>query len=341
MKNSGFLQIIKENVSHYFSVKDYYIDERSYYFTVYNYDPISFENLVDKLDEIGFVPFLKEKGNLYEINIFEKRKHGKSNKNINIALFIATIITTVFAGYVFGGGKIIDGVAFSIAIMSIIGGHEIAHYLAAKKHGVKSTLPYFIPAPTLIGTFGAVINVKSPIPNRNALFDLGVSGPLVGIIITIPVLIIGIYLSKLVPMQKETIVFMPSILMGLIANLIYPNVPSGYMVNLHPVAFAGWVGIVINMLNLMPVAFLDGGHISRSIFSDKIHKYISYVGIMLTFILGWIPMGILMIIILFWSKKHPGALDHVTRLTRGRKILAVLTLIVFIICLSPIPLTSL
>jgi len=341
VENSGFLRIIKEHVSNYFNIKEYYMDEKSFYFTIYNYDPVYFENLVGELDNIGFVPFLKEKDNFYQITIFEKRKHRKSNKNINIALFIITIITTIFAGYVFGGGKIIDGVAFSIAIMSIIGGHETAHYLAAKKHGVKATLPYFIPAPTLIGTFGAVINVKSPIPTKNALFDLGVSGPLAGIVITIPVLIIGIYLSNLVPMQKDTIVFMPSILMGLIANLIYPTVPSGYMVNLHPVAFAGWVGIVITMLNLMPVAFLDGGHISRSIFSEKIHKYISYLGIVVTFLLGWIPMAILMIIILFWTKKHPGALDHVTKLTRGRKILAVLTLIVFIICLSPIPLTSL
>lgn len=341
MENFGLLNIIKEHISNYFTVKDYYMDDKSFYFTIYNYDPKSFENLVDELDKMGYVPFLKEKGNFYEINVFKKRKHGKSNTNINIALLIVTIITTVFAGYFFGGGKLIDGIAFSIAIMSIIGGHETAHYLAAKKHGVKATLPYFIPAPTLIGTFGAVINVKSPIPNKNALFDLGVSGPLVGIVITIPVFIIGIYLSTLVPMQKDTIVFMPSILMGLIANFIFPEVPYGYMVSLHPVAFAGWVGIVITMLNLMPVAFLDGGHISRSLFSEKVHRYISYVGIAVTFLLGWIPMGVLMIIIMFWSKKHPGALDHVTKLTKRRKILAVVTLIVFILCLSPIPLTSL
>ncbi|MGC9517498.1 MAG: site-2 protease family protein [Methanomicrobiales archaeon] len=341
MENSEMVTKIKGHVANYFTIKEYYTSKNTLNFVIYDYDKYLFEKLVSDLDSEGYVPFLKEKDNSFEITIFEKKKHGKSNINFNIALFIVTIITTIFAGYIFSGGKIIDGVAFSIAIMSIIGGHETAHYLAAKKHGVKATLPYFIPAPTLIGTFGAVINVKSPIPNKNALFDLGVSGPLVGIIITIPILIIGIYLSNLAPMQKETIVFMPSLLMALIANLIFPQVPEGYMINIHPIAFAGWVGIIITMLNLMPVAFLDGGHISRSIFSEKIHRYISYLGIVVTFLLGWIPMGILMIVILFWSKKHPGALDHVTKLTRGRKILAVITLLVFIMCLSPIPLTSL
>jgi membrane-associated protease RseP (regulator of RpoE activity) len=329
--------LIEEQVSKYFEIKDFYMDKKSFYFVIPDYESKKFAQLIEDLDEVGYAPFLSRHDQDYKLNITKKPKSGKSNTYLNLVFFIATVATTIYAGYIYGGKNIISGIAFSAALLSIIGTHEIAHFFAARRHGVESTLPFFIPAPTLIGTFGAVINVKSPIPTRNALFDLGFSGPIAGIIVTIPVLIIGIYLSSITPMHKETIVFIPSLLMSIIAYFAYPSIPSGYVLNLHPIAFAGWVGIIITMLNLMPVAFLDGGHISRSIFTENAHRIISLIGVAITVALGWIPMALLMILILFMAKRHPGAMDNVSKLSKNRKRLAMIILVVFILCLSPIP----
>lgn len=333
MENS---HLLGEYISRYFTIKNFSYSPESSYFITYDYDREKFARLVQDLQEVGYVPSINEYDGDYIINIAPYTPPQKSNYYINLVLLVATVATTIWAGYTFLGEGIQDGIAFSVALLAIVGTHEIAHFFTARKHGVETTLPYFIPAPTLIGTFGAVINVKSPIPNKNALFDLGVSGPLAGILVTIPVLFIGIYLSPLAPLKPGSIMIIPPLLMSIIGFLAAPTVPEGYMLQINPVAFAGWVGVVITMLNLMPVAFLDGGHISRSIFNEKIHRTVSYVGIAITLLLGWIPMAILMIIIMFKAKRHPGALDNVSELTRKRKILAVAVVGVLILCLSPI-----
>lgn len=330
--------IIQSNVANYFTIKSVHLEEKEFYLIVFDYDRDKFLSLIEDLDKIGYLPFIDEFEVDYKINIAKKPEPGKSRIHLNVFLFLVTIITTISAGYLFGSGKLIDGIAFAIAIMAIIGTHETAHYFAAKKHDVKATLPYFIPAPTSIGTFGAVINIKSAIPNRDALFDLGVSGPIAGFIVTIPVLIIGLSISQIAPLQPGTITFYPPLLIQIIMSFTSPQIPSGYDLFMHPVAFAGWVGIIVTMLNLMPVAVLDGGHISRSIFNKKSHYYISLAGIIVTVILGWYLMAVLMaVFLLFIAKSHPGALDNVSKISRNRKIIALLVLIIFILCLSPMP----
>ncbi len=330
-------EILEEHISRYFTIRNYSTDPENPYFILGDYDTDRFAQLTRELEGIGYTPWLEEVEGNYYLQLSESPPRGKSRYHVQIILFIVTIATTIFAGYFFGSGSIIDGIAFSAAIMAILGTHELAHYFAARKYDVEATLPYFIPAPTLIGTFGAVINVKSPIPNKNALFDLGASGPLAGLIITIPVLFIGIYLSTVEPLQAGSVIFNPPLLMSIIAYIAAPVVPEGYMLSIHPVAFAGWVGIVVTMLNLMPVAFLDGGHISRSIFKRKFHKIVSIAGIIVTVILGWIPMAVLMAIILFLSREHPGAMDNVGKLSRNRKILSVALVVVLLLCLAPAP----
>ncbi len=332
-------ELIERHLSKYFEVGGFHTTPEGSFFVVHGYDYEKFEMLIKDLDEIGYVPFMEKYGGNYRIGIAEKKDVGESHIQLNLILFIATLATTIYAGYQFAGGSIWDGVAFAGALLAILGIHESAHYFAAKKHGVKSTLPYFVPAPTLIGTFGAVINVKSPIPNRNALFDLGFSGPLAGILVTIPVLIIGVYLSKIVPIVSGTMIFYPPPLMSIFMYFLQPPIPSGYELQIHPILFAGWVGIIVTLLNLMPVAFLDGGHIVRSVFNEKIHGIISLGGVLVTVILGWIPMAVLMMLILFINRRHPGALDDVSDLSSGRKILAVLMLMIFILCLTPVPTT--
>lgn len=331
------IQLIQEHISRYFTIKNFSTDPENPYFVLDDFDTDRYAQLTGELEEIGYVPWINELHGNYYLNLAKLKPSKISRHHINIVLFLATIASTFFAGYYFIGHGVIDGITFCVAIMAIIGIHETAHYFAARKYGIKATLPYFIPAPTFIGTFGAVINVKSPIPNKNALFDLGASGPLAGIIITIPVLIIGIYFSTVEPLKAGSVLFNPPLLMSIIAYFAAPPVPAGYMLNIHPVAFAGWVGIVVTMLNLMPVAFLDGGHISRSIFKQNIHKFLSFIGVVVTIMLGWIPMAILMAFIMLTSREHPGALDNVTKLSRNRKMLSIVLLVVLILCLAPAP----
>ncbi len=328
--------LIEESISRYFDVGGFHSTPEGSFFAVNDYDTDKFSMLIKDLDEKGYIPFMESYAGNYRIGIAQKKESGESRIHINVILFVATVATTIFAGYTFAGGRILDGVAFAVALLGILGIHETAHYYAARKHNVKSTLPYFIPAPTLIGTFGAVINVKSPIPDRNSLFDLGFSGPLAGFIVAIPVLILGISLSKIVPMSSMSLMLSPPPIMSILIHFMMPPIPPGYGVQIHPIVFAGWVGIIVTLLNLMPVAFLDGGHIVRSLFNERIHKIISIIGVLVTIILGWIPMAILMMLILALNRRHPGALDNVSKLTRWRKVMAGLMLIIFILCLTPV-----
>ncbi len=331
---------IESIVAKYFRINIVHIEEKSFYFIVHDYSRDKFLSLAEDLDKIGYLPFIDEYRNKYKISIANKPKHGESKVHLNIFLFLITIVTTVSAGYLLGG-TILEGISFSAAIMAIIGTHETAHFLAARKHDVNATLPYFIPSPFITGTFGAVINVKSAIPHKNALFDLGVSGPIAGFIVSIPVIIIGIYSSHVAPLQPDVFSFNLPPLMQIIAYFTSQSIPSGYGLYMNPIAFAGWVGTIITMLNLMPVSFLDGGHISRSLFNEKMHKYISIVGIIVTLALGWIVMTAFMAFIFFRSQRHLGALDNVSKLSTKRKILSVVMIVVFILCLSPYPLFSL
>jgi membrane-associated protease RseP (regulator of RpoE activity) len=333
-------KLISDMVGKYFSIMEFNNDPDTPYFVVANYSPEKFSALTQELDQMGYVPFINPHDLYYQIKLAQKREKGRSRVHVNLILFVATLGTTLLAGYIMGKNWV-AAFGFAVAIMAIIGTHETAHFMAARKHGVKATLPYFIPAPTIIGTFGAVINVKSPIPDRNALFDLGISGPLAGLLVTVPVLIVGLSISTVTTQTPSAMTFTPPLLMDIIAYFTAPAAASGQMVYLHPVAFAGWVGLLVTMLNLMPVAFLDGGHISRSIFSEKAHFWISAVAIIVTLLLGWFFMAIIMILVLLKNKVHPGALDNVVPLTRGRKIMAFVALVILILCLAPVPFVSL
>jgi membrane-associated protease RseP (regulator of RpoE activity) len=329
--------LIRENISKYFDVGGFQTTPEGSFFVVNDYSYDKFSYLIKDLDVLGYIPFMGRYAGSFRIGIAERPEVGESRIHLNVILFIATVATTIFAGYTFAGHNLFDGVAFAVALLGILGIHETAHYYAAKNHEVKSTLPYFIPAPTLIGTFGAVINVKSPIPDKNSLFDLGFSGPIAGIMVAIPVLIIGIHLSTVVPIASQTISLSYPPIISILLYLMLPPIPAGYALQIHPLVFAGWVGIIVTLLNLMPVAFLDGGHIVRSLFTEKIHRIISIIGVLVTLALGWLPMAILMMLILVLNKRHPGALDDVTTLTLWRKGMAVVMLIIFILCLTQAP----
>lgn len=195
---------------------------------------------------------------------------------VHLALFLVTFATTTFAGS--GGGRtfleiMLSGLPFSVTIMTILLSHEMGHYLAARRFGVKATLPYFIPFPSLIGTMGAVIKIKSPIRDRRALLYIGAMGPAVGFTLSLAAAIVGLYLSDVKPLpaspDQSIPVFGDSILFRLLTLLIHGPMPPGYDIYLSPYAWAGWIGFLVTSLNLMPMGQLDGSHILYALIGRK------------------------------------------------------------------------
>ena len=186
---------------------------------------------------------------------------------IHLALFAASCATTWWAG----------GPAFAATLMGILVCHEAGHYVVGRLHGVPVSLPYFIPLPPQIslGTMGAVIRMDRPISDRNALFDVGAAGPIAGLLIAIPLLVVGLYLSDLGPPTPDSMIEGNSLLYAGLKYAVFGRwLPGdGIDVQLHPMGFAGWVGLLITMINLMPIGQLDGGHVARAAVGDAHERW--------------------------------------------------------------------
>lgn len=190
---------------------------------------------------------------------------------LHLVLFILTLLSTLTVGAVQSGvdvlkepGQIYKGIPFAVTLMVILLSHELSHYFTSKRHGVKATLPYFIPAPTIIGTFGAFIKMKSPIVTRQSLIDIGASGPIAGFIISVIATIVGLNMSEVVTTTQTAgaLNLGDSILFSFLSRAILGVTSHGHDVLLNPVAFAGWIGLFVTSINLIPVGQLDGGHIT-------------------------------------------------------------------------------
>jgi membrane-associated protease RseP (regulator of RpoE activity) len=274
---------------------------------------------------------------------------------IHVLLFILTVITTTLAGAMLSGvnplempDKIYLGLPFSLTLLFILLVHECSHYLMSRKHNVSATLPYFIPAPSLIGTFGAIIKMKPPIFDRRALIDIGASGPIGGFVVAIIAVIIGLNLSDMVPLEalkktEESLSLGNSILFYLLAKIVLQIDPAKYDILLHPVAFAGWIGFLVTSLNLLPIGQLDGGHITYALFGEK-HEWIAKLTIPVLILLGimfwegWLIWAMLMILI---GYKHPPVIYPHIQLDRKRRIVGWAALAVFILTFTPTPFSGL
>lgn len=251
---------------------------------------------------------------------------------IHLVLFILTFGSTFFTG----------GFLYSISIMMILFSHEMGHYLMSRFYGIPATLPYFIPFPlSPFGTLGAVIKMKGIILNKRVLFDIGVAGPLAGFIISLPFIYIGIRLSTIGPVPSEHgfLQLGDPLIFKLFQALMIGEIPEGYDLILHPFAYAGWVGVFVTALNLLPVGQLDGGHIVYAIFGENSKKiYLSVlIGLgtyALFFSQGWLALVVLLIL---FGMKHPTPLDNITEIDKKRKILAFIILIIFILSFVPKP----
>ncbi|MFZ0638564.1 MAG: site-2 protease family protein [Candidatus Acidiferrales bacterium] len=235
------------------------------------------------------------------------------------------------------------GIPFSFTLIGILLAHELGHYFACRYYKIDASYPYFLPAPSLIGTFGAFIRIRSPIFDRRALFDVGFSGPLVGFVLAVPILAAGIYMSKVVPNAQAgaLIIFGSPPLMKLFLAIFHPGV-SPQNILLSPIALAAWVGLFATALNLLPIGQLDGGHIIYSI-ASRSHRRISLAfGIALIamgifYWSGWLVFAVLFLVLGF---RHPPLIDSWTPLDTTRRAWAVVALIIFLLCFTPLPLTA-
>lgn len=237
------------------------------------------------------------------------------------------------------------GVPFSFTLLVILMAHEMGHFVACRIYGIDATYPYFIPAPTLFGTFGAFIRIRSPITTRNALFDVGISGPIVGFILVAPALAYGVAAAKIVPgAQNGTdFLFGDPPLLRIFKSLFHPNINPGAVL-IHPIGWAAWIGMFATALNLLPVWQLDGGHILFSVAPDK-HRQASLavaltlVGLGIYAWRGWLLWGFILTI-LSLRYRHPPFYDPWEKLDPKRRILTVVAIVIFILCFTPWPTTN-
>jgi len=303
---------------------------------------LPFLKLLKNLESMNLIALLRRMDNRIVLKVVPKPPVRKSNILWNWVLLFATIGTTFLTGYLLSvefvergwmSNPFFGAATFTIAIMAILGTHEMGHKLTANRNGMDATPPYFIPGPPPIGeilgfgTFGAVIMQKSLAPNKDALFDIGSSGPIVGFILAVIATVVGLNFSHTVIPTPGT--GLPAPLFFELALLVM-KIPANQGVMLHPVAYAGWVGMIVTMLNLLPTAMLDGGHIARSILGEKARMVLTFLSLLMLVVAGFWPMAIL---VLFMSMyKHPGPLDDVSPLSTRRKLVTVGLIAVFVLC---------
>jgi membrane-associated protease RseP (regulator of RpoE activity) len=272
---------------------------------------------------------------------------GKPRVFWNLVLFCLTLITTILAGALQEGvnplthpEQIIRGIPFALALMGVLLAHELGHYLVARKNGVNVTLPYFIPAPSFIGTFGAFIKMRSPARDRRMLMDIGAAGPLVGVVVSIPILILGLSLSEVKKIEGQVGTNLgDSILLWLISRWVVGEIPPGHDVIIHPVGFAGWIGLLVTSLNLLPIGQLDGGHVVYALVGEKQKKIskIAFAGLLALGIFGWEGWFFWALLLWIMGFRHPPPLEWWVPLDWKRKVVGWITLAVFALTFIPVP----
>ena len=270
---------------------------------------------------------------------------------LHLGLLLATVVTTVIAGALQQGVNPLEtpellyrGIPFSFTLLLILGAHEMGHYLVSRQHGLDVTLPYFIPAPPIpfiIGTFGAFIRIRSPIRDKGALLDVGCAGPLTGVMVSIPVILVGLKLSVVTVIGgiEGSLTLGEPLLFKLLSWLALGPLTPDQNIVLHPVAFAGWIGLLVTALNLIPVGQLDGGHVAYALFPEH-HRYISLVSLGLLVICGllyWQGWLVWAALIAFLGWRHPPPYQFWVPLDRRRRVLGLITIAVFVLTFSPAP----
>jgi hypothetical protein len=352
------VETIKAAVSKHFSIYDVRV----------NYDALiifispDLSTLDQKFDQLRtefkarlLVPILKYSGGEYTITVVKRPEVRTRGLWLNGILLAITLVTTVIAGASLwasyaGNNDLLrpenylwGGLFFALPLMTILGTHELSHFLAARRCGVAASLPFFIPSIPPLGTFGAFISLRDPIPDRKSLIMIGAAGPIGGLLVTIPVTLIGLWLTSMGDPTSGMVGDSGSVAIMIqpLYALLTMFIPLPENVTLHPTAFAAWVGFLVTAINLLPAGQLDGGHVARGLFGDK-SKYLSYITVVLLLVLGMYYSGWLLfaLLIVFLGLKHPAPLNDVSKLNAKMKILGVFTLGILLVTFSPIPLVE-
>ena len=282
---------------------------------------------------------------------------------LHSALFLLTLITTTAFGFAqvqsfranrpleiewivdgylrlaHGDLNVLTGLNFSIPLMLILLAHEFGHYVACQRSRVDASLPFFLPSPTLFGTLGAFIRIRSPIYTRRSLFDIGVSGPLAGFVVLMPFLLAGIRMSRLIPGvgTHGSVVFGTPLLLRVLEWLRFPGASRSDIL-LHPMAMAAWAGLLATAINLLPIGQLDGGHILYAAFGRRLHRILSTAFVAVLVLLGFAywPWWIWAVLMFFFGRRHPLVYDD-TPLDGYRVIVTGLALLLFLLSISVVP----
>ena len=255
----------------------------------------------------------------------------KSRIWLHLLLFALTVVTTTFMG----------GWIYSVSLLTILTAHEFGHYFAARHHRVRATLPYFIPFPSFLGTLGAVIRMSAYIPSRRALFDIAAAGPIAGLVVAIPLSIVGVAISEHVPAgDPDGVIILgdPLLFRAIEWALLDPRGEEVELL-LHPVAFAGWVGLFVTALNLLPISQLDGGHISYALFGRKSRLIagLAFVGLALVTLSHGYHYTVMLVLLWFMGIKHPPTLNDSLPLGRDRRIVGIGLGVIFVLSFTPSP----
>jgi membrane-associated protease RseP (regulator of RpoE activity) len=337
----------------------------------------AFDALTEALRPYGWMPLFREENGLHAVYIVPAQPPGNTGRPlINLVLFLLTLISVLITAASMGNPyaapprnaseALAQGWPFTLSLLAILLAHEFGHYLMSRYHKTAATLPYFIPLPLLspLGTMGAVIMMRQTPKNRRVLFDIGIAGPLAGLIVAIPVLIWGLMHSQVRPLEIGQGMMMEgnSLLYLLLKYWIFgewlPTPPQqvgvfywiryfftgsplpvgGRDVLIHPVAFAGWAGLLVTALNLLPAGTLDGGHILYATLGKRARRLYPLV-LALTFLLGfgWAGWWVWTILLFWLGRAYAEPLDQITPLDGKRYWLALAALIVFVLVFIPVP----
>ena len=276
---------------------------------------------------------------------------------LHLALFLATVATTMVAGALFHVENAppseqwqsivmnpttwLMGLPYALSVLTILLAHEMGHYLACRYYQIPASLPYFLPGLPILGTFGAFIRIRGPIPSRKALFDVGIAGPLAGFAVALPFILYGMSRSHIGNASdvggSDFLLGFPLLFLGVI-RWFFPHLPEGAILNLSPYLSAAWVGMLATSLNLLPAGQLDGGHICYAI-SRRFHARMSRATLVGVILLGALHRAWLVwaVALLFLGERHPPLLDESEPLSPGRRALAVVALVIFLLSFMPIP----
>lgn len=314
----------------------------------------NFDSIRGELVPQNYIPFIQKRGGEYTITIGKRKPVSKKGNIANIVLLAATLIATTISGAILWAGyfnmanaftlsSILNGIVFFVVpVMLILGTHEMGHFIVAKRHRVSASLPYFLPSIPPLGTLGAFISIRDPFPNRRALLEIGIAGPIAGFLVTIPVAFIGFILTQMNPVPAPVLqpgdqVFTLPYLYSLMLQLY----PFSSNIKLFPTAFAAWVGFFATAINLLPAGQLDGGHIARALLGDQ-SKYLGWAALLGMVLLSfefesWIIMALLVLLV---GVRHPPPLNDISRLKVSRKMLGAVALAIFLVSFTPFPIVS-